>query len=123
MIGYNSKSKYTAPEYIKENGFFINNPKVSADVYSYALIMWELLTEMPLFLDIKLNDLKKILIDDDSRPKIPEDIPEEIAKLIRCSWQKDPENRPSFAQIFDKLEKIVGEQETYESFVNSYIKP
>lgn len=116
VIGYQNKTKYTAPEYLKENGGISNNPKTSADVYSYGLIMWELVTEIQAFQNIKMNDLKKI-IDEDSRPKIPEDVPEEIAKLIRCCWQKDPEKRPSFDQIADNLEKLIGEQETFESFV------
>lgn len=117
VIGYQNKTKYTAPEHLKENGGISNNPKTSADVYSYGLIMWELITETQAFQNMKMADLKKIIIEDDSRPKIPEDVPEEIAKIIRCCWQNDAEKRPTFDQILDKLEAIIGDQDTFESFV------
>ena len=117
VIGYQNKTKYTAPEYLKENGGISNNPKTSADVYSYGLIMWELITETQAFQNMKMADLKKVIIEDDSRPKIPEDVPEEIAKIIRCCWQNDAEKRPTFDQILDKLEAIIGDQDTFESFV------
>ena len=117
VIGYQNKTKYTAPEHLKENGGISNNPKTSADVYSYGLIMWELITETQAFQNMKMADLKKVIIEDDSRPKIPEDVSEEIAKIIRCCWQNDAEKRPTFDQILEKLEAIIGDQETFESFV------
>lgn len=116
VFGYNNKSEYTAPEILKENGLIITNPKIYADIYSFGIILWEIFTERIPFDKIKLNDLKKIILEDDSRPLIPEDIEPEIALLIRCCWQSDAIKRPSFSKILERLEKVLGEKEVFESF-------
>lgn len=105
--GYSNKSKYTAPEYIKDNGFISINPKSTADIYSFGLICWEILTgEIP-FKGVNKTDLKKILIEENFRPKIPNIIPDELAKLIRCCWQDEEKNRPNCSQIIGVLEGLL----------------
>ena len=108
--GYTNKSRYTAPEYLKDNGFSVINPVYSADVYSFSIISWEILTKDSAFKNVKRTDLKKILIDENSRPKIPEEIPLDLAKLIRCCWQSEANNRPSFFQIVNSLQEFTNSQ-------------
>lgn len=102
--GYSNKSKYTAPEHLKENGFIALNPTTATDSYSFSILAWEVLTGEEPFLGIKKTELKRILIEENSRPKIPEKIDPEIAKLIRCCWQSEPNKRPTFPQIIHLLQ-------------------
>ena len=102
--GYTNKTAFTAPEYLKENSAIVSNPKKEGDVYSFGMILWELFVEKEPFQGIKLKELKKIVIDENSRPKIPEMMPFYIANLIRCCWQQEPEKRPNFTEISECLE-------------------
>ena len=101
--GYTNKSAFTAPEYLKENGLIVNNAKSQGDVYSFGMILWELFVEKEPFRGIKVKELKKIVSEENSRPKIPENLPAFISNLIRCCWQQDPEKRPSFNDICEGL--------------------
>jgi len=104
--GYSNKSKYTAPEYLKDNGFIAINPTNSGDCYSFAIISWEVLTGDVAFRNVTKSELKKILIEENSRPKIPEVFAPDLAKLIRCCWQSDAGKRPSFSQIINNLQEL-----------------
>jgi len=45
-------------------------------------------------------------VKEKSRPKIPEEIPEEIANIIRVCWQHDEEKRPEFACLVKNMENL-----------------
>ena len=104
--GYSNKTKYTAPEYLKDNGFISLNPNVAGDVYSFAIIAWEIVTGDIAFRDVGKSELRRLLIEENSRPKIPENISMELAKLIRVCWQSEPGNRPNFLQIINILQEF-----------------
>lgn len=104
--GYTHKTAYTSPEYLKEKGFVVQNPRNSGDIYAFGLIMWEVFTEKQPFPKIKLNELRKFVCVEKSRPKIPDTIPEEIANLIRVCWQEEEEKRPSFSTLARSLENM-----------------
>ena len=102
-LGYTNKSAYTPPELLKDNSSVVNNCKASADVYSFGMILWEIFVEKEPFKNIKLKDLRKIVVEDNSRPKIIENLPFNISNLIRCCWQQEPEKRPNFKEISESL--------------------
>lgn len=105
--GYTHKTAYTPPEYLKDKGFVVQNPRKAGDVYAFGLIMWELFTEKQPFPKIKLKELRKFVCEEKSRPKIPPNIPEEIANLIRVCWQEEEEKRPSFSTLIRTLENMI----------------
>ena len=109
--GYTHKTAYTAPEYLKDKGFVVQNPRKAGDVYAFGLIMWELFTEKQPFPKIKLKELRKFVCEEKSRPKIPDKIPEEIANLIRVCWQEEEEKRPSFSTLIRSLENLINDIE------------
>ena len=51
--------------------------------------------------DLKLT--KNYVLNEDARPKISDDIDNDVAKIIRLCWQNEAEQRPSFAAIYGKL--------------------
>lgn len=109
-ISYSNKSKYSAPEYLSENSNYINIFNEKGDVYSFGLILLEILTEAKNFKDVTKKELKKLVVDEDFRPKIPEKIPSYLSNMIRCCWQKDPQKRPRFEtilRIFNENEKNI----------------
>jgi hypothetical protein len=47
----------------------------------------------------------KIVLEN-GRPALPCDLLPEAAELIRDCWRRNPRKRPSFAEIFERLEKM-----------------
>ncbi|KAI4314876.1 hypothetical protein L6164_027741 [Bauhinia variegata] len=76
-----------------------------ADVYSFAFVLWSLLTNrkpfggMPGILAAYAAAAKNM------RPNLDE-IPEDIVPLIQSCWAEDPTQRPEFVEITEALAKI-----------------
>ena len=107
MTNYSNKNQYTAPEYLEDKGNVVQNCRKPADVYSYGVILWEIFTEKEPFQGISLKKLSDLVVKEKSRPKIPENIPEEIANIIRVCWQHDEDKRPEFAALVKNIENLV----------------
>lgn len=74
-----------------------------ADVYSFSLLLWEILTgEFP-FENDKLQGLTLLLkiIQVDYRPKIPSNCNSKLAGIITQCWDKNQQVRPSFAELYE----------------------
>eukprot|EP00007_Cunea_sp_BSH-02190019_P009634 CAMPEP_0174240108 /NCGR_PEP_ID=MMETSP0417-20130205/17438_1 /TAXON_ID=242541 /ORGANISM="Mayorella sp, Strain BSH-02190019" /LENGTH=899 /DNA_ID=CAMNT_0015319141 /DNA_START=95 /DNA_END=2790 /DNA_ORIENTATION=- len=91
--------RWTAPE--------VNNAQpytVKADVYSYAIILWELAArQIPWSHDLTQDMIN--LVSRGHRPQIPKDTPEDFADLMKKCWAPKPEDRPDFAAIVDIFRK------------------
>ncbi|KAK8890565.1 hypothetical protein M9Y10_035342 [Tritrichomonas musculus] len=108
--------RWMAPEVFQSNHY---NSKV--DVYSFGILLWEMLTEKIPFIDD--GDCIREISQIDKRPKIPEDCPANVSAFITDCWDKDPEHRPDFKSISTILDE--GEIEfpgTDRSKVEEYIK-
>lgn len=106
-ISYSNKSKYSAPEILKEKSILAKNFKKSSDVYSFAIILWELLERKQAFGKITLRELQENVVEKQNRPKISNDIPKEISQLIRACWQDDETKRPEFNLIENILSNFI----------------
>jgi TPR repeat protein len=92
---------YMAPEVGQDSNY---TSKI--DVYSFGLILYELMTGQPVFEEktpIATVILKTVT---GVRPTIPETIPQEMKELIEACWMVDPDTRPSFATIVEGLKKF-----------------
>jgi hypothetical protein len=91
---------YMAPEVMN------SEPYMSAvDVYSLAIIMWELLAEVQPYAQVKrLWELPKLVLEG-ARPALQE-WDEELCELISRCWLHTPTRRPSALQVVDVLEPI-----------------
>mgnify|MGYP003645519537 CR=1 FL=1 len=86
---------YTAPEIF--NG---EEPSTSSDVYSFGILLWEILTrKQPFSSYTDYEKFKKELTVNAIRPEMPKDAIPSLSKLIRSCWDQDPNNRPSFSEI------------------------
>jgi serine/threonine protein kinase len=86
---------WTAPEMLL-GGTYTNK----VDVYSYGIILNEMLSGAMPFKGMKMGDVLTALVKRDERPPIPASGPPHLRKLIRYCWETVPERRPSFARIF-----------------------
>jgi len=94
---------YMAPEIIQGKKYTI-----SSDIYSFSMIMWELMTSRKPFWDQNDDtDLDLIIkICDGFRPPIVTNAPKDYIKLMQECWTSDPELRPKAFDIYKKLINI-----------------
>jgi len=99
---------YMAPEIFQGQKY-----TTASDIYSFGMIMWEVMTGRRPFWD-KSHDTDLIIeIVDGLRPPIVTNAPEGYIELMKECWHSDPSKRPTAANIFEKLEKIYNNEPTF----------
>ncbi|ERN07268.1 hypothetical protein AMTRI_Chr12g240940 [Amborella trichopoda] len=76
------------------------------DVYSFGICMWELLTGEEPYADMHCASIIGGIVNNTLRPQIPTWCDPEWRSLMESSWSSDPGERPSFAEISQKLRKM-----------------
>lgn len=97
---------WMAPEILSGTQF---NEK--ADVYSFGLILWQILTREDIFPEY--DNLERFAYDvckKHVRPPIPASTNTRLAELIKNCWQANADTRPNFSQIVAKLNEIILEE-------------
>eukprot|EP01132_Coremiostelium_polycephalum_P003169 gene3169-3968_t len=94
--------RWRPPEITKNLGHY--SEKV--DVYCFSLVVWELLTgEIP-FSDLDGSQASAQVAYAGLRPPFPDHCDPELKKLLIQCWETEPENRPLFPYIVQKLKDI-----------------
>lgn len=75
-----------------------------ADVFSFAIVAWEVLTHQDPYSEYPISRGKFMAQFEDEivgglRPTIPESTPEALSKLIQQCWDAEPNFRPSFMDV------------------------
>jgi tRNA A-37 threonylcarbamoyl transferase component Bud32 len=93
MTGNLGTPAWMAPE-------VLTNAKYSqkADVYSFGIVMWELLTGEEPFHDMKTWAIPDAVISG-KRPPIPKDVDKIYVAIMEQAWHQEPEMRPTFEQL------------------------
>ena len=91
---------YMAPEVIR--GYQYTK---AADIYSFGIIMNELMSEEIPYNDIPHDYILAVKICKGFRPKISEDTPKLLADLIMKCWDAKAENRPTAKELYQTLNK------------------
>jgi len=94
--------KWMAPEVLTSSNY---NEK--ADIYSFSLIMWEVLMLQNFFTEYKFDSQIEIqVVEHHKRPHIPENISSSLKQLIEDCWNPDPTLRPSSTHILNRLNDL-----------------
>ena len=118
LTGYCGSPIYMAPEVIQSKPY---NEK--ADVHSYAIMLWEMMSLKQPYDSTKMNlNLKstlKLVVNKDYRPKPDKDWPQSLTKIIQNAWHPNASKRSAFSEIKKKLHDCVmdlGKEAEDESF-------
>ena len=81
------------------------------DVYSYGVVLWEMVTgEMP-FADCTPMQAAVAVAMHGKQLPVPDSCPKQLKGLMEQCWQKNPEYRPEFVDILSVLKKVLVEVE------------
>ncbi|XP_010465026.1 PREDICTED: serine/threonine-protein kinase HT1-like [Camelina sativa] len=75
------------------------------DVYSFAIVFWELLTNKTPFKG-KNNILVAYAASKNQRPSV-ENLPEGVVSILQSCWAEDPDARPEFKEITVSLTNLL----------------
>ncbi|RLN52158.1 hypothetical protein BBP00_00009705 [Phytophthora kernoviae] len=92
---------WMAPEVIRHEPY-----SSKADVYSYAVVLWELLAKDIPFKGQTPMQTAMAVAEQHMRPGLPQKTPPKIAELIEHCWNQDPTKRPEFSAIMQVLPYI-----------------
>jgi hypothetical protein len=80
-----------------------SNYDEKVDVYSYAIVLWEMLARRSPYTDMDPGQVALQVLQDNMRPAFPAGLPEAVTGLIEACWSRDPAKRPSFPSILKFL--------------------
>jgi len=89
---------WTAPEILRHDVY-----NQQADVYSYAIVLWEMITSKVPFEGIPPMNAGILVASNQLRPEIPPDCDPDLRHLVTWCWQEDPNKRPTFDSILAYL--------------------
>ncbi|XP_058074550.1 uncharacterized protein LOC131223234 isoform X2 [Magnolia sinica] len=92
---------WMAPELLTADKSSMVTEKV--DVYSFGIVMWELLTGEEPYGDMRSEEIIAGIIKGDLRPEIPSWCDPTWRSLMERCWSSDPNLRPSFSEIAKEL--------------------
>ncbi|KAG1670164.1 hypothetical protein FOA52_000876 [Chlamydomonas sp. UWO 241] len=118
--------RWTAPEVIRDSTI-----GTEGDVYSFAIIMWEMLTwqqpyeEMMSFQVIyntASNNMRPDLPDDSELPGDPGSTLQEYKRLMEQCWHTNASARPTFKEVVHRVQRL-RDQETGNGSQSMQFKP
>jgi serine/threonine protein kinase len=90
-----------SPEVIRHESY-----SFMADVYSYGVVAWQLLTHEEPFAKHTQIEAAGMVALEHARPPFPRGIPLGVANLIGICWSEDPYERVPFTEIFKELQGL-----------------
>jgi len=98
MTGCTGSIRYMSPENVQGRPY-----NLTTDVYSWAMIMWNILALEPPFALYTEQMIIARVCDRGYRPKIFSTWSARMSKIISLSWSANLKERPSFAEIYVEL--------------------
>ncbi|XP_009607496.1 uncharacterized protein [Nicotiana tomentosiformis] len=91
---------WMAPELLNGNSSRVSE---KVDVFSFGITMWEILTGEEPYANLHCGAIIGGIVNNTLRPPVPQHCDSEWRKLMEECWSADPEARPSFTQITNRL--------------------
>lgn len=90
--------RYMAPEVGKRLRY-----NLSADVYSFSVLLWEIITMRQPLEEFTYSRLQKEVFDEGYRPNIKAIKNKNMRELVRVGWDQDASQRPTMETMYEEL--------------------
>jgi hypothetical protein len=97
------------PSWIAPEVFRGDHYDKTVDVYSFAVVIWELFCQEKPYKGIEVARIPRRVTNEGLRPRVPEHCPPAIQKLLPEMWHKDASRRPHFPEIETRLGEAMKE--------------
>jgi serine/threonine protein kinase len=94
--------RWRAPEVFRDEDMISNKYTWSSDVYSFAMVCYEILSGDFPFQELLPGDLHEAICDGE-RPELPANCPDDLLELIHECWASNPDERPAISEIHQRL--------------------
>ncbi|EPS71752.1 hypothetical protein M569_03004, partial [Genlisea aurea] len=91
---------WMAPELLNGSSSLVSE---KVDVFSYGIVMWELLTGNEPYADLHYGAIIGGIVSNTLRPAVPESCEDDWRDLMERCWSSEPSERPCFSEISDGL--------------------
>ncbi|EAR93555.2 tyrosine kinase domain protein (macronuclear) [Tetrahymena thermophila SB210] len=100
---------------------------IKADVYSYAIVLWEFISRKTPYQKMSTVDIMKNVCEG-KRPGlgpefIPKDCPPSLIDLMKDCWEQDPNKRPDFREVLERLEYIENDLQLIRNRASTNSRP
>ncbi|KAL4480308.1 hypothetical protein ABPG74_020824 [Tetrahymena malaccensis] len=100
---------------------------IKADVYSYAIVLWEFISRKTPYKQMSTVDIMKNVCEG-KRPGlgpefIPKDCPPSLIDLMKDCWEQDPNKRPDFREVLERLEFIENDLQLIRNRASTNSRP
>ncbi|RHZ82314.1 hypothetical protein Glove_109g324 [Diversispora epigaea] len=92
---------YMAPETLSRGEY-----TQASDIYSFGMIMLEVITSYPPYYNIPHNENLVMKICEGHKPEIKCEIPQFIKEIMEKCWNLEPQKRPSAKELISQFKKI-----------------
>ncbi|RHZ86170.1 hypothetical protein Glove_54g140 [Diversispora epigaea] len=107
---------YMAPETLSRGEY-----TQASDIYSFGMIMLEVLTSYPPYYNIPHNENLAMVICEEFKPEIKCEIPQFLKEIMEKCWNFEPLNRPTAKELKSQLEKYISDDNEIRKQVNKQI--
>ncbi|RHZ79113.1 hypothetical protein Glove_151g170 [Diversispora epigaea] len=108
---------YMAPETLSRGEY-----TQASDIYSFGMIMLEVLTSYPPYYNIPHNENLVNEICKGLKPEIKCEIPQFLKEIMEKCWNFEPLNRPTAEELKSQLERYISDDGEIANQVNNQIQ-
>lgn len=102
LTGQTGAARYMAPEVAARRAY-----GSSAEVYSFCIILWQLLSHTRPFAGMGMARFAEQVVEGGHRPPLKRSWPPQLCALLSEGWHEDPTRRPRMADVVRRLREII----------------
>ncbi|CAM9567562.1 unnamed protein product, partial [Ectocarpus sp. 13 AM-2016] len=104
MTGEVGSYRYMAPNLVKHKPY-----NVKVDIYSWAILSWEILAIDRPYSDMNESSFVKRVVTGGERPRLHRSWPDRLCKLLASAWHADHTRRPTASEVAAEMRAIKSE--------------